>query len=124
MSDILIGHNDSTETCLEPRYGNRHGKVAGATGTFKSVSPMLLAEGLSRLGAPCVVTDVKGDLACLAMPGKRARRQAQGAAVKTPSRRLTAAGQPDDPGPVRRARPQIGRQILRSVLCGVFGGRR
>ena len=68
MSDILIGRNDSTEVSLEARYGNRHGMVAGATGTGKSVSLMVLAEGFSRLGVPCVLADVKGDLAGLAMP--------------------------------------------------------
>ena len=68
MSDILIGRNDIAEVCLEPRYGNRHGMVAGATGTGKSVSLMLLAEGFSRLGVPCVLADVKGDLAGLALP--------------------------------------------------------
>jgi DNA helicase HerA-like ATPase len=68
MPDILIGRNDTTEVCLEPRYGNRHGMVAGATGTGKSVSLMLLAEGFSRMGVPCVLADVKGDLAGLAMP--------------------------------------------------------
>jgi DNA helicase HerA-like ATPase len=68
MSEILIGRNDSTAVYLAPRYGNRHGMVAGATGTGKSVSLMLLAEGFSRLGVPCLLADVKGDLAGLALP--------------------------------------------------------
>src|SRR5690242_12631556 len=68
MSDILIGRNDTAEVCLQPRYGNRHGMIAGATGTGKSVSLMVLAEGFSRLGVPCVLADVKGDLAGLALP--------------------------------------------------------
>ena len=68
MSEILIGRNDTAEVALESRYGNRHGMVAGATGTGKSVSLMVLAEGFSRLGVPCVLADVKGDLAGLAMP--------------------------------------------------------
>jgi DNA helicase HerA-like ATPase len=68
MSDILIGRNDTTDVSLQPRYGNRHGMVAGATGTGKSVSLMVLAEGFSRLGVPCVLADVKGDLAGLALP--------------------------------------------------------
>ena len=67
MTDILIGRNDTSEVALESRYGNRHGMVAGATGTGKSVSLMVLAEGFSRLGVPCVLADVKGDLAGLAM---------------------------------------------------------
>jgi DNA helicase HerA-like ATPase len=68
MSDILIGRNDTAQVALEPRYGNRHGMIAGATGTGKSVSLMVLAEGFSRLGVPCFLADAKGDLAGLAMP--------------------------------------------------------
>ncbi len=65
MSNILIGRNDSASVELEPRFGNRHGMIAGATGTGKSVSLMVLAEGFSRLGVPVVLADVKGDLAGL-----------------------------------------------------------
>ncbi len=72
MTDILIGRNDSASVCLDPRYGNRHGMIAGATGTGKSVSLMVLAEGFSRLGVPCFLADAKGDLAGLAMPAAEA----------------------------------------------------
>ena len=65
MTEILIGRNDSASVSLDPRYGNRHGMIAGATGTGKSVSLMVLAEGFSRLGVPCFLTDAKGDLAGL-----------------------------------------------------------
>lgn len=68
MSDILIGRRDKAEVVLEPCYGNRHGMIAGATGTGKSVSLMVLAEGFSRLGVPCFLADAKGDLAGLALP--------------------------------------------------------
>ena len=47
------------------RYANRHGLIAGATGTGKSVSLMVLAEGFSRNGVPVFVADIKGDLAGL-----------------------------------------------------------
>ncbi len=67
MTDILIGRNDSTSVSLDPHYGNRHGMIAGATGTGKTVSLMVLAEGFSRLGVPCLLADAKGDLAGLAM---------------------------------------------------------
>ncbi|HWU78263.1 MAG TPA: helicase HerA-like domain-containing protein [Rhodanobacter sp.] len=67
MTDILIGRNDSASVDLDPHYGNRHGMIAGATGTGKSVSLMVLAEGFSRLGVPCFLADVKGDLAGLSM---------------------------------------------------------
>ncbi len=69
MSDILIGKG-SKQVNLLARYGNRHGLVAGATGTGKSVTLMVLAEGFSRIGVPVFMADVKGDIAGLAMPGK------------------------------------------------------
>lgn len=67
MTDILIGRNENTSVSLDPRYGNRHGMIAGATGTGKSVSLMVLAEGFSQLGVPCFLADAKGDLAGLAV---------------------------------------------------------
>ena len=69
MSDILIGRGEQPVHLLA-RYGNRHGLVAGATGTGKSVTLMVMAEGFSRLGVPVFIADVKGDIAGLAMPGK------------------------------------------------------
>ena len=68
MSDILIGKGDLPVQLLG-KYGNRHGLVAGATGTGKSVTLMVMAEGFSRLGVPVFMADVKGDIAGLAMPG-------------------------------------------------------
>jgi len=65
MSGIFIGRNASASIELDPRYGNRHGMIAGATGTGKSVSLMLMAEGFSKLGVPCFLADAKGDLAGL-----------------------------------------------------------
>src|ERR1051325_12079252 len=54
---------------LQPKFGNRHGLVAGATGTGKTVTLMTLAEGFSRLGVPVFMADVKGDVAGLAVAG-------------------------------------------------------
>ncbi|MBW8367338.1 MAG: DUF853 domain-containing protein [Arenimonas sp.] len=68
MSDILIGKGDLPVRLLG-KYGNRHGLVAGATGTGKSVTLMVMAEGFSRLGVPVFMADVKGDIAGLAMAG-------------------------------------------------------
>jgi len=68
MNDILIGKGDVPVQLLA-KYGNRHGLVAGATGTGKSVSLMVLAEGFSRLGVPVFMADVKGDISGLAMAG-------------------------------------------------------
>ena len=63
MNDILIGRNETTAVELDPHFGNRHGMIAGATGTGKTVSLMVLAEGFSRLGTPVFMADVKGDIA-------------------------------------------------------------
>jgi DNA helicase HerA-like ATPase len=80
VNDILIGKGE-TPVHLLAKYGNRHGLVAGATGTGKSVSLMVLAEGFSRLGVPVFLADVKGDVAGLAVAGaanpKIAERVAQ-----------------------------------------------
>lgn len=54
---------------LRSEYGNRHGLVAGATGTGKTVSLLVMAEGFSRIGVPVFMADVKGDVAGIAMPG-------------------------------------------------------
>jgi DNA helicase HerA-like ATPase len=48
---------------------NRHGLITGATGTGKTVTLQVLAEGFARDGVPCFLADVKGDLAGLAVPG-------------------------------------------------------
>lgn len=76
MDNILVGKGEEAVHLLA-KYGNRHGLVAGATGTGKTVTLLVLAEGFSRLGVPVFVADVKGDVAGLAMPG-------------TPSEKLTA----------------------------------
>ncbi len=50
-------------------YGNRHGLIAGATGTGKTVTLQILAEGFSAAGVPVFLSDVKGDLSGIALPG-------------------------------------------------------
>jgi len=54
---------------LLKKYANRHGLIAGATGTGKTVTLQILAEGFSAAGVPVFLSDVKGDLAGLAMAG-------------------------------------------------------
>ena len=68
MDQILVGKGEQPVHLLA-KYGNRHGLVAGATGTGKTVSLMVVAEGFSRLGVPVLMADVKGDVAGLAMAG-------------------------------------------------------
>ena len=78
MDPILLGKAVTTpqslpdtqgHVFLQPKFGNRHGLVAGATGTGKTVTLMTLAEGFSRLGVPVFLADVKGDVAGLAVAG-------------------------------------------------------
>lgn len=66
---ILVGGSGQRQLHLDPRYANRHGLVAGATGTGKTVTLQVLAEQFSRLGVPVFLADVKGDLAGLSQPG-------------------------------------------------------
>lgn len=68
MNQILIGKGEQ-QVQLLAKYGNRHGLITGATGTGKTVSLMVLAEGFSRMGVPVFMADVKGDVAGLALAG-------------------------------------------------------
>ncbi|MCH2095341.1 MAG: DUF853 domain-containing protein [Rhodobacteraceae bacterium] len=71
-NDVLVGGggpNQDNKQWLSLRYANRHGLIAGATGTGKTVTLQILAEGFSAAGVPVFLSDVKGDLAGLAMPG-------------------------------------------------------
>ncbi|MET3662656.1 DNA helicase HerA-like ATPase [Aquamicrobium ahrensii] len=52
------------------RYGNRHGLVTGATGTGKTVTLQILAEGFSNAGVPVFCADIKGDLSGISMMGE------------------------------------------------------
>src|SRR5512135_2261874 len=68
---ILVAKGES-ELYLLPQMANRHGLIAGATGTGKTVSLQVLAEGLSRTGVSVFMADVKGDLAGISQPGSDA----------------------------------------------------
>lgn len=63
------GENYGTKQGLTLKYANRHGLVAGATGTGKTVTLQILAEGFSKAGVPVFLSDVKGDLSGLADAG-------------------------------------------------------
>ncbi|MEL6102948.1 MAG: helicase HerA-like domain-containing protein [Pseudomonadota bacterium] len=59
---------------LSLNYANRHGLIAGATGTGKTVTLQILAEGFSNAGVPVFLSDVKGDLSGLAKSGTAAHK--------------------------------------------------
>ncbi|NCF17245.1 MAG: DUF853 family protein [Haliea sp.] len=67
---ILIGGSNAGKVSLNPRYANRHGLVAGATGTGKTVTLQCLAEGFSDIGVPVFLADVKGDISGISQAGK------------------------------------------------------
>ncbi len=66
---IWVGTGESP-VCLLPQMANRHGLIAGATGTGKTVSLKVLAEGFSAMGVPVFLADVKGDLAGMVEVGQ------------------------------------------------------
>ena len=68
LEPLMIAKGAS-ETGILPSMANRHGLVAGATGTGKTVTLRVLAEQFSRAGVPVFLADVKGDLSGMAMPG-------------------------------------------------------
>jgi DNA helicase HerA-like ATPase len=67
IDPILIGKGQRLQYLL-PALANRHGLITGATGTGKTVTLQVLAEGFSRIGVPVFLADVKGDLTGLCQP--------------------------------------------------------
>ncbi len=73
MTDILIARGDAP-CLLHLPTANRHGLIAGATGTGKTITLQVMAEAFSAAGVPVVCADIKGDLSGLSMPGKPSPR--------------------------------------------------
>src|SRR5437867_5855767 len=69
MSEPDIVAESKEQSFLLPKMANRHGLIAGATGTGKTVTLQTLAENFSARGVPVFMADVKGDLAGLSQPG-------------------------------------------------------
>ncbi len=67
---LYIAHSDSGNINLVGKMANRHGLIAGATGTGKTVTLQVLAETFSQAGVPCFMADMKGDLSGISQPGK------------------------------------------------------
>jgi len=70
--DILLGgrsNQPGEQLFLNAAMANRHGMIAGATGTGKTVTLQILAEGFSKIGVPVFLADIKGDLSGLSQPG-------------------------------------------------------
>jgi hypothetical protein len=77
MPESLLIARGQRDLALLPQMANRHGLVAGATGTGKTVTLQVLAEGFSRLGVPVFMADVKGDLSGISRPGSENPKIAQ-----------------------------------------------
>jgi len=69
LDPIIVGQGSQPVPML-PRMANRHGLIAGATGTGKTVTLQGLAEEFSLMGVPVLLSDVKGDLSGIGQPGK------------------------------------------------------
>jgi hypothetical protein len=69
LPGLLIGKSGEAPVELLPAMANRHGLIAGATGTGKTVSLQVLAEAFSSIGVPVFAADIKGDLSGISQPG-------------------------------------------------------
>lgn len=67
---LYVAHSANGPLTLTGKMCNRHGLIAGATGTGKTVSLQVLAETFSQAGVPCFMADMKGDLSGITQTGK------------------------------------------------------
>ena len=67
---ILVGCNENADVFLLPKLANRHGLIAGATGTGKTITLKVLAESFSDAGVPVFLADIKGDLSGMCKKGE------------------------------------------------------
>ncbi|HOT19146.1 MAG TPA: DUF853 domain-containing protein [Spirochaetota bacterium] len=77
MNAPLLIAKGEKDLCIIPRMANRHGLIAGATGTGKTVTLQVIAENFSLAGIPVFMADVKGDLSGISKPGKPNDKLAQ-----------------------------------------------
>lgn len=70
LHKIWLCQNDKGGIYLYPKMANRHGLIAGATGTGKTVTLKVLAESFSEMGVPVFLADIKGDVSGMCLPGE------------------------------------------------------
>ncbi len=93
---ILIGttKDASADICIRPSMANRHGLIAGATGTGKTVTLRVLAESFSALGVPVFMADAKGDLASMVDAGDAERTKDRAGAMGLYEKGFSYGGYP------------------------------
>jgi DNA helicase HerA-like ATPase len=67
---LYVAHGPSGPISIVSKMANRHGLVAGATGTGKTVTLQVMAETFCQIGVPCFMADMKGDVSGISQPGK------------------------------------------------------
>ncbi len=74
---LVIAKSGETQLALLPALANRHGCITGATGTGKTITLQVLAEGFSAIGVPVFMADVKGDLTGISKAGQSSEKLKQ-----------------------------------------------
>lgn len=69
-NEIWVASDGETKLCIKTNFANRHGLIAGATGTGKTVTLKVMAESFSDAGVPVFFSDIKGDLSGMCKPGE------------------------------------------------------
>ena len=127
-SDIFLGLGaDGSRQALALSRSNRHGLIAGATGTGKTVTLQGIAESFSAAGVPVFVADVKGDLSGIAMPGSPTFKHADKLEARAKELGITDYAYSDNPvifwdlygeqgHPVRTTVSEMGPLLLSRLL--------
>ena len=128
MDDIFLGLASNGERqVLHLGRANRHGLVAGATGTGKTVTLQTIAEQFSAAGVPVFLADVKGDLAGIAMPGSHEFKHADALEQRAKDLGITDYAYRDNPAvfwdlygekghPIRTTVSEMGPLLLSRLL--------
>ena len=69
-NEIWVASDGDAKLCIKSKYANRHGLIAGATGTGKTVTLKVMVESFSDAGVPVFLSDIKGDLSGMCKPGE------------------------------------------------------
>ena len=120
---LYVAHSSNGPISIMGKMANRHGLIAGATGTGKTVTLQVLAETFSQAGVPCFMADMKGDLSGIALPGKSTSFIEKRAAEfgvplsdfkSCPVRFYDVFG--EEGHPIRATISQVGPQLLSRLL--------